>query len=460
MDSPAAKKKPKRTSRVFPTSRRDFLKLSAAGALAAGSSVSAAETVASFGARLQSWGAGNTRPGRIVLYHDTSIDGHVATIDRDATEAAVHHAVRILTGITDDTGAAFESLFPGVSSTSTFAIKVNCIGPTCTRWEVARGVVSGLSLMLGGTYDVSHVTIYDRHNIGSYGYDTSEFTFNGNYPTLSNTNNASGSGQEPWPGHDLSRYILNCDYLINIPALKSHSNMLNQITVALKNHYGSCAPASLCGNIPGMLSLNSFPALSGKAFLTVTDAVRATWTGGPGESPQTWNTFAEGTPNTIFATTDPSTNDYWARDYINTERAARSYGDKPAPWVEESSGDPYYIGISDPALMQVVNFDTAGVSSGPRTGAGVLLSANTPNPFRDRTTLRFFLTKVGSATLSITDASGRLVKRLAREDFPGGWNKLQWDGRGSNGRKVAPGVYFLLLDAEGQTRSRRMIVAR
>jgi hypothetical protein len=460
MDGPIKKKTSKPSHSAFPTSRRNFLKLSAVGAIAAGSVPTAAEGVAKFGARLQSWGAGNTRPGQIVLYHDPCMEGHVATVNRDVTEADVHHAVRILTGITGDTGAAFESLFPGISSTSTFAIKVNCIGPTCTRWEVARGVVSGLSLMLGGTYDVSQAIVYDRHNIHNYGYAESEFTFNGNYPTLSHTNNASGSGQEPWPGYELSRYILDRDYLINIPALKSHSDMNNQITVALKNHYGSCAPASLCGNIPGMLSLNSYSALADKAFLTVTDALRATWTGGPGESPQSWNTFAEGTPNTLFVTTDPATNDYWARDYINTERAARGSGLKPAPWVELASGSPYYIGISDPALMSVFNFDTADVPRGPEALSGVLLAPNTPNPFTDRTTLRFHLTKSGRASLSIVDASGRMVKRLAKDNFPSGWNQIQWDGRASNGAKVAAGVYFSLLEAEGHTRSRRLIVAK
>jgi hypothetical protein len=454
------KKNSKRSSHVFPTNRRDFLKLSAAGALAAGSSASAAEGVTKFGARLQTWGAGNTLPGRIVLYHDPNMDGHEPTVDRDVTEADVIHAVQILTGITDDTGAAFESLFPGVSGTSTFAIKVNCIGPTCTRWEVARGVVSGLSQMLGGTYDVSQVTVYDRHNIGNYGYDEDEFTFNGNHPTLSSTNNASGSGYEPWPGYHLSRYILNCDYLINIPALKSHSDVNNQITVAMKNHYGSCAPASLCGNIPGMLSLNSYDALADKAYLTVTDALRGTYTGGPGGSPQSWNTFAEATPNMIFATTDPSTNDYWARHYINAERTARGWSTKPCPWVETSSDSPYYIGISDPALMQVFNFDTADVPRGPEALSGVLLAPNTPNPFRDRTTLRFHLTAAGTVALSVTDASGRLVKKLVRQSFPAGWNEIQWDGRATSGQKVAPGVYFSILDAEGQTRSRRLIVAR
>jgi flagellar hook assembly protein FlgD len=90
----------------------------------------------------------------------------------------------------------------------------------------------------------------------------------------------------------------------------------------------------------------------------------------------------------------------------------------------------------------------------------VLLAPNTPNPFSDRTTLRFHLSVAGTVTLNIADASGRLVRSLARESFPAGWNQIQWDGRSSSGQKVAPGVYFSILDAEGQTRSRRLIVAR
>jgi hypothetical protein len=452
----------KRSSPSPQPSRREFLKLSAFGAVAAAGAPAMAERLSKAESNASAVGAGNRMPGRIVMLRDPNMNGHLSTINRDLTESNVHFAVCMLTGI-PDTGEAFEYLFPDVvdDPNVTFAIKVNCIGPTCTRWEVARGVVSGLSLMRGGTYDVSQVTIYDRHNLHNYGYDESEFTFSGNYPLISHTNNASGSGYYVWESHELSRYILNSTYVINIPALKSHSNGNNQITVALKNHYGSCQSAALCGDIPGMLALNSDAYVKDKTGLVLTDALRGTYYGGPGEAPHSWLNYPEGSPNTIFATTDPVTNEYWARDTINSERDAHDWSLKPCPWVEEASEPSYDIGVSDPGEMTVLDLDTSDVPRDPRTFAGgVLLAPNVPNPFRDSTTLRFYLADPGRAALRITDVSGRLVRDLAGREYPQGWSEVQWDGRDSRGRKAAPGVYVAGIEANGRTHARRMIVAR
>lgn len=142
------------------SSRRKFLKASAAAAAmaAVGTPFDAMRRVASASPRM---GAANTMPGRIVLYHDPSMDGHTGTIDMLRVEEVVHHAVQILTE-RGDTARAFESLFPGIYTNSKIAIKVNTLGSCDTRWEVARGIVSGLSMMLGGTYDISNVTLFDR----------------------------------------------------------------------------------------------------------------------------------------------------------------------------------------------------------------------------------------------------------------------------------------------------------
>lgn len=444
----------------FRPSRRDFLKISALGAAAIGGSKAMASDFRKLNAEMELAGRGNEFAGKIVILHDPAMNGHIATIDRDVVETKVLDGISALTGI-GDTGLAFERLFPGVNATSTFAIKVNCIASCCTRWEVARGAVSGLSQMLGGTYDVSQVIIYDRHNIGSYGYTESEFTFNGNYPTLSSTNNASGSGYYVWDNHQLSQYLLDVDYVIDIPALKSHSDGNNQITVALKNHYGSCSPASLCGDIPGMLTLNGDPNVKNKTGLVITDGLRGTYEGGPSTPPMTWSNYTEGTPNTLLITTDPVTNDYWARDMINAQRDADGYAEKPCPWVETASGDPYTIGVSDPGDMNVIqiNPEGTGVESGIPAGAA-FLSPNEPNPFHGSTRLRFRLDRPGHATLKIYEVSGRLVRTLGETTYPGGMSELSWDGRDSRGRQVSAGVYLARLQAGNKVQTRRVVKIR
>jgi hypothetical protein len=449
-----------KTHSLIHPSRRQFLRLSALGALSSVGIPAMAEQLVRAGSPPTMPTRGNLMPGRIVICHDPEMEGHLPTINRDRVEEMVHRSVRFLADI-GETGPAFESLFPGVHEGSTFAIKVNCIGPTCTRWEVARGVVSGLALMFGGTYDVSQVTVYDRDSLSRWGYTQGEFTFNGNYPLLSGGNNASNSGYTPVPGYHLSRYILNSDYLIDIPALKSHNDPYNLITVAMKNHYGSCRPSSLCGNIPGMLTLNADPEIKVKTCLVLTDGLRATYTGGPGGSPQNWNLYPESTPNTLFLTTDPVTNEYWARDLINAQRTAYGYPIKPCTWVEMASEAPYLLGVSDPAQMTVLQLDPIAVQEeAPTVAAGTFLERNVPNPFSQSTDLRFRLERPGEATIQIVDVSGRVVRRLGGRSFPGGYSEIRWDGRDASGRDVAPGVYLAQLRAGRQVSARRVIVAR
>ncbi|MCP4547607.1 MAG: DUF362 domain-containing protein [bacterium] len=442
------------------SNRRDFMKLSTMGALATIGTQAVANPLTGRTLLGDRAGTGNTMPGRIVLCHNPEMMGHASTIDKDLTEEMVHRSVKLLTGQTD-VAAAFESLFPGLHAGSTFAIKVNCIASCCTRWEVVRGVVSGLAQMLGSTFNVGQIVIFDRHNLHSYGYDEAEFTYNGHTPTISHSNQASGSGYNVYGSHTLSQYLLDCDYVINMPALKSHSDGNNQITVALKNHYGSCYSSSLCGNITGMLTVNSDTNIKDKTCLVVTDGLRATYNGGPGTPPMYWSNYDEQTPNTIFVTTDPITNDYWARDIINAQRVASGMSERPCTWIEQGSGSSWEIGISDPAEMTVLNFDPVGVADMPiNENQGTFLSPNSPNPFSSTTTLRFRLARSGQTSLKIYDVQGRQVRRLVGEGRPEGYSSLIWDGRSDHGELTPTGVYFARLEANNTVSTRRLVLTR
>jgi hypothetical protein len=434
------------------TSRRDFLRLSALTAAAAASGfrpLGARESGA--GALLDS--RANSFPGRIVTYRDPAMNGHLATIDRDRVEAVVHASVQALTGITE-TGPAFRSLLPGLTTTSRIAIKVNCIGPCDTRWETARAVVSGLAQMMGGAYDVSNVTVYDNQYITAHGYSASDFTFNGHTAALSNTSNPGS--YYVYGSHRLSSYIVDGQFVIDIPVIKCHTDTNNQITAALKNHYGSCTPSSLCGDTSGMLTVNADPHIKGKTALVVLDCLRGTYTGGPGDPPQSWNLYPEHSPNTICVSTDPVTIDYWARDKINDERALHSLSPKPCPWIEQATGAPYGLGVSDPAHMTVISVESGGVDDGPAISRGMLLLPPAPNPFRDRTVARFRLARPGTALLAIYTADGRLVTRL-RGEFDAGPGEMMWDGRDGTGRPVVPGMYVMRLESAGSVSTRKVI---
>lgn len=77
------------------------------------------------------------------------------------------------------------------------------------------------------------------------------------------------------------------------------------------------------------------------------------------------------------------------------------------------------------------------VASLPRQD-GILRLAIQPNPFRWSATLRWRGEPVAVDRFEILDATGRRIHTLGAA----GRDAVEWDGRDSTGRSVAPGVYF------------------
>ncbi len=103
--------------------------------------------------------------------------------------------------------------------------------------------------------------------------------------------------------------------------------------------------------------------------------------------------------------------------------------------------------------------DIAGVP-GSETHAGLWLGRPSPNPVRDGATLRFALPGAGRVTLGLYDLSGRQVRGLIRAVLPAGEHAALWDGRGASGRPAASGLYVIRLEAAGEVRTERIVVAR
>jgi hypothetical protein len=82
-----------------------------------------------------------------------------------------------------------------------------------------------------------------------------------------------------------------------------------------------------------------------------------------------------------------------------------------------------------------------------------------PNPFQIDTEVAFFLAQPEQVELAIHDIAGRRVSLLTSRSFPAGRHALRWDGLGNGGRRVAPGVYFLTMNA-GSYRAQEKIVLR
>ncbi len=83
-----------------------------------------------------------------------------------------------------------------------------------------------------------------------------------------------------------------------------------------------------------------------------------------------------------------------------------------------------------------------------------------PNPFNPTTHVTFDLAKTGPVEVGIYDVRGQLVQKLVSGTMNSGRYDLVWQGRDDAGRAVASGVYFCRLAADGDTQTRKMILAR
>jgi hypothetical protein len=85
--------------------------------------------------------------------------------------------------------------------------------------------------------------------------------------------------------------------------------------------------------------------------------------------------------------------------------------------------------------------------------AGFALHQNTPNPFKGMTTIGFNLPEATQATISISDASGKVLK-VVKGDFDKGYNNVELSSR----ELPASGVLYYQLSTSTDTATRKMIV--
>ena len=93
------------------------------------------------------------------------------------------------------------------------------------------------------------------------------------------------------------------------------------------------------------------------------------------------------------------------------------------------------------------------------------LLQNYPNPFNPETWIPYHLAEAGAVSLSIYDASGRLIRTLPLGYQSAGFyenreHAAYWDGRNVLGEPVASGVYFYQLTTPSFQQTRRMLILK
>ncbi len=134
--------------------------------------------------------------------------------------------------------------------------------------------------------------------------------------------------------------------------------------------------------------------------------------------------------------------------------------------VTPTSGSPDSCVISvasnatnSPTTFTVVLDNVTAVESGASNGfeiVGVM-----PNPFNPSTTIRFVLPQTLPVDADVWSVTGARVRTLAQGlTHPAGEHMLRWDGRNSDGNRVASGVYIVRITTSLGSRSARLVLVQ
>ncbi len=213
-------------------------------------------------------------------------------------------------------------------------------------------------------------------------------------------------------------------------------------------YYDPSAPVAATGNcLEGNYGLSASGFLSG-------------FTPPGGDYPTTITTsFPVGTPFPVIMSLSAAGQTYGSITYapgIADADFAAEIGDASGHVMDLPAG--YTL---NSASWGIAN-DQLGVAAAvesPLPGSPAFLGAS-PDPASGAMTLTFALPRESVVGARVFDLAGRVVRGLGTGRFTAGTHALVWDGRGDDGQPVAPGVYFVRLDLERGSLTRRIVRVR
>lgn len=88
------------------------------------------------------------------------------------------------------------------------------------------------------------------------------------------------------------------------------------------------------------------------------------------------------------------------------------------------------------------------------------LYANFPNPFNNKTVIKYDLPNSEKVHLSIFDIRGKLIATLIDRKIPVGFHQFEWRGLNEHGIPVSSGVYFVRFESSSYSQSRKMLLLK
>jgi len=137
------------------------------------------------------------------------------------------------------------------------------------------------------------------------------------------------------------------------------------------------------------------------------------------------------------------------------------YGVAPVMDVSDAPYAFYFVTATDAAGNESKPAGATALSGVGGTPQKYVLSAsNFPNPFNPSTTVRYTVPSRGAVTVAIHDARGVRVATLFDGVRDAGAYSVTWDGRTEAAVGAASGIYFVRIDHDGATRSKKMVLLK
>ena len=108
-------------------------------------------------------------------------------------------------------------------------------------------------------------------------------------------------------------------------------------------------------------------------------------------------------------------------------------------------------------MLDAIGFvpDYTGVEEKPETPEEFALLNNYPNPFNPTTHIKFHIAQSGPVKLKVYNVLGKEIRMLVNEEKSPGDYEVNFDG--SN---LSSGIYLYVLEAGGNTISRKMVLLK
>lgn len=138
------------------------------------------------------------------------------------------------------------------------------------------------------------------------------------------------------------------------------------------------------------------------------------------------------------------------KDYVSTQ-----YHNIPDMAVTAS----HILGIqptkSTGNIIQEI-FDLTGLSEEVYTN--FTLNGNYPNPFHERTSIHYSLSKPNHVQISIFNTAGEEITNLVDEFQTQEEKSIEWKATNSRGQKVSPGIYFYNLQVGDENKTGKLLL--